>query len=170
MLWPLMDGQLSHRRTPLKDQEDFLALRVLLIKPRRHACMSSEVDYSKFYWESDLGQVVMMKIDFMEFKGKQFCFVIVELLSLINWLLFHPCQWTNKLLILWGRNLENRSTPGYWSCSSVVELLYCMSFERYGDVVIPVRERVNLSVWRAGHDRIRVSNQDVVETVYTPIS
>ncbi len=31
-----------------------------------------------------LGQVVMIKFDFMEFKGKQLCCVIGELSSLIN--------------------------------------------------------------------------------------
>jgi hypothetical protein len=65
----LMDGQLSHRKTQLKDKEDFFALRVLLIEPRRHACMSTEANKSKFYWKSDLGQNVMIKFDFMEFKG-----------------------------------------------------------------------------------------------------
>jgi hypothetical protein len=60
-----------------------LAFRVLLIEPRRHACISTEADKRKFYWKSDLGQVVMIKFDFMEFKGKQFCFFpIGELLSL----------------------------------------------------------------------------------------
>ncbi len=33
-----------------------------------------------------------------------------------------------------------------------------------------VSVRVNLSVWRAGHDRVRVSSQDAVETVYAPLS
>ncbi len=28
----------------------------------------------------------------------------------------------------------------------------------------------NSSVWRTGHDRVRVSNQDVVELGYTPSS
>jgi hypothetical protein len=38
--------------------------------------MSTEADKSKLYsyWISDLGQVVMIKFDLMEFKGKQFCF------------------------------------------------------------------------------------------------
>ena len=35
---------------------------------------------------------------------------------------------------------------------------------------INVRVRVNLNVRRVGHDRVRVSNQDVVETGYTPSS
>ncbi len=33
-----------------------------------------------------------------------------------------------------------------------------------------VRVRVNLTVGRVGRDRVRVSNQDVVETGYTPSS
>jgi hypothetical protein len=44
MLWMLMDGQLSYRRTQLKDQEDFLALRDLQTDLRRHTCTSSEAD------------------------------------------------------------------------------------------------------------------------------
>ena len=38
------------------------------------------------------------------------------------------------------------------------------------DQGVSVRVRVNSSVRRAGRDRIRVSNQDVVETGYAPSS
>jgi hypothetical protein len=66
----LMDGQMSHSRMHLEDQEDFLAGRDLLLEPRRREARVVKLTRVNSTEKVILGQNFMFKFDFMEFRGK----------------------------------------------------------------------------------------------------